>query len=105
MSMSSRRRRLGEPEIGQHNNFLLSVRALSLLPPSVPQTARKPFRRNDLGFFSGWVPFAEATAFAKRVRALRQNAFVICTKPPFSGQQIGLSRPATRHRDRQFETS
>jgi Putative transposase len=89
-------------------NFLLSVRALS-------NTFRRlfldgleaAFRRSELGFFGDLVPLAAATAFAKRVRALRQSAFVVYAKPPFGGAdaRIGLSRPLhASHRDRQFET-
>jgi hypothetical protein len=37
------------------------------------------------------VPLAEATAFAKRVRALRQNAFVVYAKPPFGGPERVLA--------------
>jgi Putative transposase/Transposase zinc-binding domain len=73
-------------------NFLLSVRALS-------NTFRRlfldgleaAFRRSELGFFGDLVPLAEATAFAKRVRALRQNAFVVYAKPPFGGPERVLA--------------
>jgi hypothetical protein len=79
-------------------NFLLSVRALS-------NTFRRlfldgleaAFRRSELGFFGDLVPLAEATAFAKRVRALRQSAFVVYAKPPFGGPERVLAiSPATR---------
>ena len=49
------------------------------------------FRRSELGFFGDLVPLAEATAFAKRVRALRQNAFVVYAKPPFGGPERVLA--------------
>ena len=73
-------------------NFLLSVRALS-------NTFRRlfldgleaAFRRSELGFFGDLVPLAEATAFAKRVRALRQSAFVVYAKPPFGGPERVLA--------------
>jgi Putative transposase len=73
-------------------NFLLSVRALS-------NTFRRlfldgleaAFRRSELGFFGDLVPLTEATAFAKRVRALRQSAFVVYAKPPFGGPERVLA--------------
>ena len=73
-------------------NFLLSVRALS-------KTFRRlfldgleaAFRRGELGFFGDLVPLAEAAAFAERVRALRQSAFVVYAKPPFGGPERVLA--------------
>ena len=73
-------------------NFLLSVRALS-------KTFRRlfldgleaAFRRGELGFFGGLVPLAELAAFAERVRALRQSAFIVYAKPPFGGPERVLA--------------
>ena len=49
------------------------------------------FRRGELGFFGDLVPLAEAAAFAERVRALRQSAFVVYAKPPFGGPERVLA--------------
>ena len=73
-------------------NFLLSVRALS-------KTFRRlfldgleaAFRRSELGFFGDLIPQADAAAFAARVRALRQSAFVVYAKPPFGGPERVLA--------------
>jgi len=73
-------------------SFLLSVRALS-------KTFRRlfldgletAFRRGQLGFFGDLVPLAEAAAFAERMRALRQSAFVVYAKPPFGGPERVLA--------------
>ncbi len=73
-------------------NFLLSVGALSKTFRRLflhgPETA---FRRGELGFFGDLVPLAEAAAFAERVRALRQSAFVVYAKPPFGGPERVLA--------------
>ncbi len=73
-------------------NFLLSVRALS-------KTFRRlfldglaaAFARGEFGFFGDLAPLAEAAAFAERVRALRQSAFVVYAKPPFGGPERVLA--------------
>ena len=73
-------------------NFLLSVRALS-------KTFRRlfldglaaVFRRGELGFFGELAPLADPGAFAERVRALRQSAFVVYAKPPFGGPERVLA--------------
>ena len=73
-------------------NFLLSVRALS-------KTFRRlflnglqaAFQRGELGFFGDLVPFAEGAAFAERLRALWQSAFVVYAKPPFGGPERVLA--------------
>ena len=49
------------------------------------------FRRGDLGFFGDLVPLAEVAAFAERVRALRQSAFLVYAKPPFGGPERVLA--------------
>lgn len=73
-------------------NFLLSVRALS-------KTFRRlfldgleaAFRRGELGFFGDLAPFAEAVAFAERIRALFRKPFVVYAKPPFGGPERVLA--------------
>ena len=73
-------------------NFLLSVRALSnTFRPLFLDGLEAAFRRSELGFFGDLVPLAEATAFAKRVRALRQSFFVVYAKPPFGGPERVLA--------------
>jgi Putative transposase len=49
------------------------------------------FRRGELGFFGDLTPLAEGAAFAERVRALRQSAFVVYAKPPFGGPERVLA--------------
>ena len=71
-------------------NFLLSVRALSSLPPSVPRRPGSRFPSRDLGFFGDLVPLAEVAAFAERVRALRQSAFLVYAAP-FGGPERVLA--------------
>ena len=73
-------------------NFLLSVHALS-------KTFRRlfldgleaAFRRGELGFFGDLVPLADPGAFGERLRALRENAFVVYAKPPFGGPERVLA--------------
>jgi len=73
-------------------SFLLSVRALS-------KTFRRLFldgletalRRGELAFFGDLAPLAEAAAFAERLRALRQSAFIVYAKPPFGGPERVLA--------------
>jgi Putative transposase/Transposase zinc-binding domain len=73
-------------------NFLLSVRALSKTFRRLFLDGLKAaFRRGELGFFGDLVPLAEAAAFAERVRALRQSAFVVYAKPPFGGPERVLA--------------
>ena len=43
------------------------------------------FRRGELGFFGELGPLADPAAFAERMRALSQSAFVVYAKPPFGG--------------------
>jgi hypothetical protein len=73
-------------------NFLLSVRALSKtfrrLFLAGLQTA---FARAELGFFGDLAPLADATAFAQRLRALRNSPFVVYAKPPFGGPERVLA--------------
>jgi hypothetical protein len=73
-------------------NFLLSVRALSrTFRRLFLQALEAAFRRGELGFFGDLAPLAEAAAFAERVRALRQSAFVVYAKPPFGGPERVLA--------------
>jgi hypothetical protein len=73
-------------------NFLLSVRALSkIFRRLFLDGLEAAFRRGDLGFFGDLVPLAEVAAFAERVRALRQSAFVVYAKPPFGGPERVLA--------------
>ena len=73
-------------------NFLLSVHALS-------KTFRRlfldglaaAFARGELGFFGDLVPLADPGAFGERLRALRENAFVVYAKPPFGGPERVLA--------------
>ena len=73
-------------------NFLLSVRALSkIFRRLFLDGLEAAFRRGDLGFFGDLVPLAEVAAFAERVCALRQSAFVVYAKPPFGGPERVLA--------------
>jgi len=73
-------------------NFLLSVHALSrTFRRLFLQAVEAAFRRGELGFFGDLAPLAEAAAFAERVRALRQSAFVVYAKPPFGGPERVLA--------------
>ncbi|HZZ60035.1 MAG TPA: transposase [Roseiarcus sp.] len=45
------------------------------------------FHRGEFGFFSELAPLAQAGAFAKRRRAMRQSPFVVYAKPPFGGPE------------------
>jgi hypothetical protein len=73
-------------------NFLLSVRALSkIFRRLFLDGLEAAFRRGELGFFGDLVPLAEVAAFAERVRALRQSAFVVYAKPPFGGPERVLA--------------
>ena len=73
-------------------NFLLSVRALSkIFRRLFLDGLEAAFRRGDLGFFGDLVPLAEVAAFAERVRALRQSAFLVYAKPPFGGPERVLA--------------
>ena len=73
-------------------NFLLSVRALSkIFRRLFLDGLEAAFRRGDLGFFGDLVPLAKVAAFAERVRALRQSAFVVYAKPPFGGPERVLA--------------
>ncbi len=82
----------GERWVACKPNFLLSVRALS-------KTFRRlfldglaaAFARGELGFFGQLAPLADPTAFAKRVRALRDSPFVVYAKPPFGGPERVLA--------------
>ena len=70
----------------------LRPRPVEHLPPSVPRRPGSRFpSKSELGFFGDLVPLTEATAFAKRVRALRQSAFVVYAKPPFGGPERVLA--------------
>ena len=73
-------------------NFLLSVRALSkIFRRLFLDGLEAAFRRGELGFFGDLVPLAEVAAFAERVRALRQSAFLVYAKPPFGGPERVLA--------------
>jgi hypothetical protein len=73
-------------------NFLLSVRALSkTFRRLFLDGAEAAFRHGELGFFGDLIPQADAAAFAARVRALRQSAFVVYAKPPFGGPERVLA--------------
>jgi hypothetical protein len=73
-------------------NFLLSVRALSkIFRRLFLDGLEAAFRRGELGFFGDLIPLAEVAAFAERVRALRQSAFVVYAKPPFGGPERVLA--------------
>jgi hypothetical protein len=82
----------GERWVACKPNFLLSVRALS-------KTFRRlfldglaaAFARGELGFFGQLAPLADPTAFAERVRALRDSPFVVYAKPPFGGPERVLA--------------
>ena len=82
----------GERWIACKPNFLLSVHALS-------RTFRRlfldglaaAFRRGELGFFGELGPLADPAAFAERMRALSQSAFVVYAKPPFGGPERVLA--------------
>jgi hypothetical protein len=82
----------GERWIACKPNFLLSVHALS-------RTFRRlfldglaaAFRRGELGFFGQLGPLADPAAFAERMRALSQSAFVVYAKPPFGGPERVLA--------------
>ncbi len=86
-------------------NFLLSVRALSkIFRRLFLDGLEAAFRRGDLGFFGDLVPLAEVTAFAERVRALRQSAFVVYAKPPFGGLERVLAYLAATRTARRSPT-
>jgi hypothetical protein len=73
-------------------NFLLSVHALSRTFRRLFLDGLKAaFHRGELGFFGELIPLAKATAFAERVRALRQSSFVVYAKPPFGGPERVLA--------------
>ena len=82
----------GERWIACKPNFLLSVHALS-------RTFRRlfldglaaAFRRGELGFFGDLGPLADPAAFAERMHALSQSAFVVYAKPPFGGPERVLA--------------
>lgn len=82
----------GERWVGCKPNFLVSVHALS-------KTFRRVFlngldaasRRGELGFFGDLAPLTDPSAFAKRVRALRESPFVVYAKPPFGGPERVLA--------------
>ena len=73
-------------------NFLLSVRALSkTFRRLFLEGLEAAFRRGELGFFSELAALADPAAFAERVHALRQSAFVVYAKPPFGGPERVLA--------------
>ena len=82
----------GQRWIACKPNFLLSVRALSkIFRRLFLDGLEAAFRRGELGFFGDLVPLAEVAAFAERVRALRQSAFLVYAKPPFGGPERVLA--------------
>jgi Putative transposase/Transposase zinc-binding domain len=82
----------GERWIACKPNFLLSVHALSrMFRRLFLDGLAAAFRRGELGFFGELGPLADPAAFAERMRALRQSAFVVYAKPPFGGPERVLA--------------
>jgi len=68
----------GERWIACKPNFLLSVHALSrTFRRLFLDSLAAAFRRGELGFFGELGPLADPAAFAERMRALSQSAFVV----------------------------
>ena len=82
----------GQRWVACRPNFLLSVRALSkIFRRLFLDGLEAAFRRGELGFFGELAALAEPAAFAERVHALRQSAFVVYAKPPFGGPERVLA--------------
>jgi len=82
----------GERWIACKPNFLLSVHALSrTFRRLFLDSLAAAFRRGELGFFGELGPLADPAAFAERMRALSQSAFVVYAKPPFGGPERVLA--------------
>jgi Putative transposase/Transposase zinc-binding domain len=82
----------GKRWVGCKPNFLLSIRALSkTFRRLFIDDLQAAFARGELGFFGNLTPLADPSAFAQRLRALRESPFVVYAKPPFGGPERVLA--------------
>jgi Putative transposase len=76
----------GKRWIACRPNFFLPVHALSRLFRRLFLAGLEAaFRNGDLRFFGALAPLKDKRAFVDRIKALRQNEWVVYAKPPFGG--------------------